>query len=91
MRPAAGRSPESRFCGGAARVSPDFTVNGAPEAKSGGAWVWDKLRDTSKPPRAKAGLGKARGERINSGADLHDGASPARAFRSKRGLKVYDI
>jgi hypothetical protein len=44
-----------------------------------------------KPPTAKAGLGKARGERIDGGADLHDGASPARAFRSKRGLKVYDI
>jgi hypothetical protein len=44
-----------------------------------------------KPPTAKAGLGKARGGRIDGGMDLHDGASPARAFRSKRGLKVYDI
>jgi hypothetical protein len=44
-----------------------------------------------KPPRAKAGLGKARGERIDGRVDLHDGASPVRAFRSKRGLKVYDI
>jgi hypothetical protein len=44
-----------------------------------------------KPPRAKAGLGKARGERIDGGADLHNGASRARAFRSKWGLKVYDI
>jgi hypothetical protein len=66
-RPAAGRSPESRFCGGAARVSPDFTVNGAPEAKSGGAWVWDKLRDTSKPPSAKAGLGKHSGDTHDDG------------------------
>jgi hypothetical protein len=44
-----------------------------------------------KPPRAKARLGKAQGERIDGGVDLHDGASPAHAFRSKRGLKVYDI
>jgi hypothetical protein len=61
-RPAVGRSPEISLRGGAARVSPDFTVSGAPVAKSGGAWVWDKLHDTSKPPRAKAGLGKDSGD-----------------------------
>jgi hypothetical protein len=66
-QPPAGRSPGIGFRGGAARVSPDFTVNGAPEAKSGGAWVWDKLRDTSKPPRAKAGLGKDSGDAHDDG------------------------
>jgi hypothetical protein len=79
VRTAAGRSPGIGFRGGAAQVSPDFTVNGAPEAKSGGAWVWDKLRETSKPPRAKAGLGKDSG-------DAHDdgGGSTRRRIASVR-------
>jgi hypothetical protein len=39
----------------------------------------------------RRGSGRLGEKESTVGADLHDGASPARAFRSKRGLKVYDI
>jgi hypothetical protein len=54
-------TPATKSRGGAARGSPDFTVNGAPGVKSNGAWVCRDQRDTRDPPRALAGLGGARG------------------------------
>jgi hypothetical protein len=39
----------------------------------------------------RRGSGRLEEKESTAGADLHDGASPARAFWSKRGLKVYDI
>jgi hypothetical protein len=87
-RSAAGSSPGIGFRGGASPELGDLSASGI---KTTRAWVKEDQRDMGKPPRAKARLGKAQGERIDGGVDLHDGASPAHAFRSKRGLKVYDI
>jgi hypothetical protein len=54
-------TPATKSCGGAARGSPNFTVNGAPGVKSSGAWVRHDQRDTRDPPGALADLGGAWG------------------------------
>jgi hypothetical protein len=49
-------TPTTKSRGGAARGSPDFTVNDGLGVKSSGAWVCHDHRDMRDPPRALAGL-----------------------------------
>jgi hypothetical protein len=56
-----GNMPANLFRGGAARGSPDFTVNGALGVKSSGSWVWCDQCIMRDLPGAKAGLGDALG------------------------------
>jgi hypothetical protein len=70
-------TPATPFRSGAARGSPDFTVNGAPGVKSSGAWVCRDQRDTHDPLGALSGPSGARGCACGGGGGSARRCSPA--------------
>jgi hypothetical protein len=72
-------TPATKSHGGAARGSPDFTVNGAPGVNKARVCVREGQCDMGNPPRALTGLGKARGRGYDGGGRSARLCMPARA------------
>jgi hypothetical protein len=73
-QPAAGRSPDIGFRGGA---SPELDEIIAPGVKSNGAWVCRDQRDTRDPPEELVGLGVVRDCARGGGSRFARRSSPA--------------
>jgi hypothetical protein len=79
--------PATKSCGGAARGSPDFSVNGAPGVNKARVCVKEGQRDMGNPPRAPAASGLLGDAVAMAEAGLCGGARRCAAFRPEQGLR----